>query len=75
MKTLDYKGTGVKIRDVCKEQNLSADHVAEMLNVSKQTVYSWWSSKKCPSVDHLVELSSIIDIPVDELIVKRTFEP
>ncbi len=72
--TLDIENTGRNIKDICREQGVSVDDIAFMLGVSTQTIYSWFSAKKMPTVDHLIELADVLDVTVDELLVRRQFD-
>lgn len=65
--TLDRDKTCERIRKACEKRNITTGFIVEKMNVSRQTVYSWFSSKKLPSIDHLIELSDILDVPVDEI--------
>ncbi len=71
--TLDVENTGRNIKDICREQGVSVEDIASVLGVSSQTIYSWFSSKKMPTVDHLIELADVLDVTVDELLVRRSF--
>ncbi len=75
MTTLDYDNTGKLIRNVCKKRGVSVEDIADHMNVSRQTVYAWFSSKKVPTIDHLIELSDLLDTSVDELLAKRVLVP
>ena len=75
MITLDYNNTGKLIRNTCMKRGVSVDDIADHINVSRQTVYSWFSSKKMPTVDHLIELSDLLDVSVDELLARRVLVP
>ena len=71
--TLDIENTGRNIKDICREQGVSVDDIACMLGVSAQTIYSWFSGTKMPTVDHLIELADVLDVTVDELLVRRPY--
>ncbi len=71
--TLDRDGTCAHIRKLCAERRVSVDRIAEHMNVSRQTVYAWFSSKKMPTIDHLIELSDLLGVTVDELLVRKKF--
>ncbi len=73
-RTLDPDGTCLRIRSMCREKNINAGRLAEYLNVSDQAVYAWFSMRKLPSTDHLVELADFLEVPVDELIVTKEFQ-
>ncbi len=71
--TLDVENTGRNIKDICREQGVSVDDIAYILGVSPQTIYSWFSARKMPTVDHLIELADVLDVTVDELLVRRSY--
>ncbi len=71
--TLDRDKTCECIKKACDRCNITTSYIVERMNVSRQTVYSWFSSKKLPSIDHLIELSDILDVPVDELLVRKGY--
>ncbi len=70
-KTLDCYGTGILIRNMCEKRGMTAGFIADNLNVSQQTVYSWYSAKKLPTLDHLVELADILNVSMDELVATK----
>lgn len=71
--TLDVENTGRNIKDICREHGVTVEDIACELGVSSQTIYSWFSAKKTPTVDHLIELADVLDVTVDELLVRRSF--
>ncbi len=73
-KTMDKDKTCENIKDLCKYRGVTVDQISSILNVSKQTVYCWFSTKKMPSIDHIVELSDILDTPIDDMIVRKTYQ-
>ena len=71
--TLDVENTGRNIKDICREHGVSVDDIADKLGVSVQTIYSWFSARKMPTVDHLIELADVLGVTVDELLIRRAF--
>ena len=67
-KTMDRDRTCENIKALCTYRGYSVDRIASLLNISNQTVYSWFSAKKLPSIDHIVELSDILNVSIDEII-------
>ena len=57
-----------KLFELRKKNNWSQEELAEKLDVSRQTVSKWESSKSIPELDKLVKLSEIYGISLDELI-------
>ncbi len=71
--TLDVENTGRNIKDICREQGVTVEDIACELGVSSQTIYSWFSARKIPTVDHLIELAEVLNVTVDELLIRRSF--
>ena len=72
-KTMDRDKTCKNIQDLCKHRGVTVDQISLRLNISKQTVYYWFSTRKMPSIDHIVELSDILDTPIDDMIVRKDY--
>lgn len=72
-RTLDKDKTCRTIKDICRKKHISAITLAELLNVTEQTVYSWFSAKKLPSIDHLIEIADILEVTLDDLIKTHMF--
>lgn len=67
-KTLDKSQTCISIKDKCWSKNLGAEKLAALLDVSVQTVYSWFSGIKKTTIEHMVELADILEVSIDEII-------
>ena len=61
------------MKTMCEKKRVTINDIVKRMNISRQTVYSWFSSKKIPSIDHLIELSDILSVTVDELMVRKGF--
>ena len=59
---------GEKIYQQRTEKKLSQGDLAEMLNVSRQSISKWENNTSIPDLDKIVKLSEIFDISLDELI-------
>ena len=70
-KILDKNRSCWKIREMCFERNVPVSVLTEELDVSPQTIYGWFSGKKLPSIDHLVELAGLLDVCISDLIVTK----
>ena len=73
-RTLDRDKSCERIRKICEKRGITVDDISDNLNVSKQTVYGWFSAKKMPTLDHLIELADLLDVSTDDLLVKRDFD-
>ena len=68
---IDVKATGRKIREKCAEKGLSVTQIQEFLFVgSNQAVYSWYSGRTLPRLDTFYALASLLEVKMDDLIVK-----
>lgn len=66
---VDLSGTGQKIRQIMKQQNLTVRDMQEYLGLSTpQSIYHWLSGRNMPSVDNLYALSELFGVPVDAML-------
>lgn len=61
-----------KLYELRKNNNWSQEELAEKLDVSRQTISKWESSKAIPELDKLVKISEIYNITLDELVKGTT---
>lgn len=59
---------GKRIYDLRKEKNLSQGELAEMLDVSRQSISKWETNASTPELDKLLKMSEIFGISLDSLI-------
>ena len=64
---------GKRIYELRKEKNLSQGELAEMLDVSRQSISKWETNASVPELDKLIKMSEIFGISLDSL-VKGTEE-
>jgi transcriptional regulator with XRE-family HTH domain len=57
-----------KIQNLRKDKRLSQEELAEMLQVSRQSVSKWESGQSFPETDKLIILSEIFGVTVDSLL-------
>lgn len=50
------------------EQKMSQEMLAEMLNISRQSISKWERGESLPSIDNLIRLSEILGIPLNDLV-------
>ena len=68
---IDSKKTGEKIRDLCKQKGLTVTRIQDFLFIgSNQCIYSWFNGRTLPRLDSLLALASLLEVIMDELIVK-----
>lgn len=63
---------GTRLKKVRTEKGLSQKDVAEVLNVTRQTVSKWENNASYPDLDNLVRLSEHYEISTDELLKGNT---
>lgn len=66
---------GKRIAMYRKEKSLTQEALAEALNVSPQAVSKWENDQTCPDISCLPELSRLLGVTVDELLVGKTENP
>jgi transcriptional regulator with XRE-family HTH domain len=64
--------TGNRISSLRKNRNLSQEDLAELLNVSRQTISKWENQEVLPDAYNLIGLSKIFRVSIDELLLGRT---
>lgn len=59
---------GKTLQDLRKAKNISQEQMAEILNVSRQTISNWENSKSYPDILMLIKLCEIYKISLDDLL-------
>lgn len=59
---------GEKLLELRKEKHLSQEEVANMLNVSRQTISKWETDQSTPDFDKIIPLCKLYEITADELL-------
>lgn len=59
---------GKKILEICKENDLTQDGLAEICSVTRQTISNWENGKSYPDLDTLVVLSDSFGVSLDALL-------
>jgi len=65
---MDLKKTGVLLKELRKESNMTQEQLAEKLNVSGRTVSRWETGSNMPDLDILIELADLYEVDIRELI-------
>ena len=66
------RATGNNIRKLIKERGLTVAGIREAMNLgSVQPVYRWMSGKTMPTIDHLADLSTILGVTIDQILVMK----
>jgi len=64
-----------KLQELRKKHGLSQEALAEILDVSRQSVSKWESGKIYPEIDKIIFLSEYFNISVDELLKESSDRP
>ena len=68
--TIDMVKTGEKIENLRKGRGLTVSELQDYLGFNTpQSIYKWQKGKVVPTVDHLVALSSLFEVAIDEIII------
>ena len=59
---------GQKILKLRNDANISQEHLAETLGVSRQSVSKWEMDQSLPQIDKVIQLSELFSISTDELL-------
>ncbi len=62
---------GKRIASLRKEKNLKQEDLAQMLNISPQAISKWENDITCPDISILPELSKILNVSIDELLIGK----
>ncbi len=72
MGEVDLLGIGKRIQSRRKQQGLTQEQLAEMMNVSIQMVSNLERGNKAIRIDNLIKLSQILDISTDYILTGKT---
>jgi len=64
---------GEKIQLFRKEQKLSQEDLAGKLMVSRQTISLWEKDQTLPTIDNLIRLKEIFQVPIDNILCSDSF--
>ena len=68
--TINMKKTGGRIEELRLKNDLSVKALQELLGLcSAQAIYKWQRGESLPDVDHLIALSQIFQVPVEEILI------
>ena len=68
--SIDPQATGKRIMQLRKEHGLSVKDLQEYLGFeAPQAIYKWQNGANLPQVDHLLALSVLLDVPMEDILV------
>lgn len=62
---------GKNLRELRTEKNLSQPDLGNIFSVSRQTISSWESGQREPSIDTLVNIAKFFNVTTDYLLGKE----
>ena len=65
---MDQKKTGMLLKELRKEMNLTQEQLAEKFNISSRSVSRWETGTNLPDLSILVELADFYNIDIREII-------
>lgn len=70
--SIDMISTGHKLKKYIHKSGMSVKDIQSYLHLScPQPIYRWLNGKILPSVDHLLALSELFGVHMEELLVKK----
>ena len=70
MLEIDNAATGNNIRRIMTDKGITVPSIARKLAVTPDYVYKFWYGR-IPSVSVLINLSNILEVPMDDIIITR----
>ncbi len=68
--TIDKYATGVRLKELMAQHNLSARDIQGYLSLGcVQTVYRWFEGVNIPTLDNLYALSGLFGVSMDDMVV------
>ena len=73
---IDMQRTGKKLKHMIKSAGYTPRIIQDYLHLScVQPIYRWYKGKILPSVDHLFMLSELLNVHMEDLLVKKNAVP
>ena len=69
---IDMQRTGIRLKYMLESAGYTPRIIQEYLHLScVQPIYRWYKGKILPSVDHLLMLSELLNVHMEDLLVKK----
>ena len=73
---IDMQRTGIKLKNMLESAGYTPRMIQDYLHLScVQPIYRWYKGVILPSVDHLLMLSELLNVHMEELLVKKNSVP
>ena len=68
--TIDMAATGANIKALIKTKGLKVSDVQNICGFNTpQAIFKWMRGDAMPSIDNMVILAHILDVPIDKIII------
>jgi transcriptional regulator with XRE-family HTH domain len=72
MVIIDTVKTGENIKEIFKENNYKVKDIQKIFGFgTTQAIYKWFRGDSIPSIDNLIIISSICNVSIDNIIIKK----
>lgn len=69
---IDMEATGDTIRRLRIEKGVSVKELSQFLGLSDvRAVYKWQRGETLPSIDNLLALSILLEVPIDQILIYK----
>ena len=73
---IDMQRTGIKLKYMLESAGFTPRIIQDYLHLScVQPIYRWYKGVILPSVDHLLMLSELLNVHMEDLLVKKNSVP
>ena len=73
---IDMIQTGIRLKNMLESAGYTPRIIQDYLHLScVQPIYRWYTGKILPSVDHLFMLSELLNVHMEDLLVKKNAVP
>ena len=67
---IDTVGTGIRIMNLRKQSGLSVKELQNILGfATPNAIYKWQNGAAMPTLDNLIVLAAVFNVPIDDIIV------
>lgn len=71
--SIDLQQTGMRLKKMLESSGYTPKMIQEYLHLScVQPIYRWYKGLILPSVDHLLMLSELLNVHMEEFLVKKS---
>lgn len=65
---MDFKFNSSKLSELRKKNGLSQEKFAELIGVSRQTIYLWESSQSVPDTENIAKICKVLNINTEDIV-------